>query len=105
MDFFAFVLKNASQAAVETEIMYNVASARANGKVLLKFVADGEAADKILLHSIRVLKRLKRDGRIKLFVPAEEIGGSTTEAEYMRNKRPDAVELCGSDANAIMVMI
>ncbi len=77
---------------VVTEIMFEVASARADGVQLLRFdIAEREdprIARRISRVARRVLKDMKTRGAIQFFAFPESIENKTTEYEFIVNKYP-----------------
>ena len=50
-------------------------------------------------------RQLKKQGRIQLFVDAGELRGSSTEAQYLINKYPDAIDVFENGEEAVIVKI
>ena len=88
MKITVFELKSVTSVLMRTEILYSVASARAMGNQLIEFVfqADGGKSEK---NTVKVLKELKKSGKIKVYALAKDIDGQSKEAEYLVNKYPD----------------
>lgn len=73
-----------------TEIMFEIAGARADGIELIRFnILD--PTDKILSGVIKLLKEMKRKGMIQFFASAKSFSDNTTEANYLINKYPDVI--------------
>ncbi len=93
MNYNTFVLKNPIENTLATEIMFNVASERANRKELLFLSVFSELTERdrsrLILNAAKLLRRMKKQGKIQLFVTPEDYSKSTTEAKYMQNKYPD----------------
>ncbi|MBQ8689137.1 MAG: hypothetical protein IJ515_02100 [Clostridia bacterium] len=105
MKYTDFVLSKGTQATVETEILYNVASARVNQFEILKLLPSAGDGERALTAAVKVLKGLKRQGRIRLFILSENLFSDTTEAEYLRNKYPDIAQILADKEKSIIVMI
>ncbi len=94
-----------SASTLETEIMFSVASARAQEMDFLKIDLSDDNDDKARTVVIKLLRQLKKQGRIQLFIDAAELFGSSTEAQYLANKYPEALSLCGEDEKAFIIKI
>ena len=105
MKFVTLTPTTSTIAALETEIMFSVASARAQGIDFLKIDILGEKAAGIKSASSKLLRSLKKQGRIQLFVDVRELGGVSTEAQYLTNKYPEIPDLFANDTEAIIVKI
>ena len=91
MDIVVNKLTGATQASLFNEIMYFVASANSLGKTLIKLTLDEYSEDKLptkITTVERVLKGMKRDGRIQLYIYSANLGGESTESQYLYNKYP-----------------
>lgn len=97
MNYNTFVLKNPVQNILATEIMFNVASERANRNELLFLSVSPELTDRdrtrLILNASKLLRKMKKQGKIQLFVTQDDYSESTTEAKYMKNKYPDIKSL------------
>ena len=103
MKYKKIELESTTASTVETEIMFNVASARASDEeVLLILVPD--AGLKLLSAIRKKLKLMKKQGRIQLFVNSEDLARELTEARYLRNKYPNLVQIC-SDGTFIVIKV
>ncbi len=75
---------------VLTEIMFEIASARAEGAELLRFelnlVNDNLATTKQFI--IKKLKDMKQKSRIQFFAAADSFKNGSTEAVFLLNKYP-----------------
>ena len=93
MNYNTFVLKNPAENILATEIMFNIASERANRRELLFLSVFPELTERdkarLILNAVKLLRRMKKQGKIQLFVTPEDYSESTTEAKYMQNKYPD----------------
>ena len=89
-------------SVLETEVMFSVASARAQGIEFLKIDTKESGVKNAVA---KVLRQLKKQGRIQLFVDASELRGSSTEAQYLINKYPDAIDVFENGEEAVIVKI
>jgi len=99
MIFKYYRLSGRSLKDLNTEIRYNVATARADGVELLRFELsrddDERNMEKNLYCIARILSSMKRDGHIQFFV--KSLSDNSREAEYIKNKYADNIPLCTSD--------
>lgn len=81
--------KNAGELV--TEIRFFVAAAKSTGKDFVKLFMSGEfVASASKLASIsRILKTLKREGSVQLFVFSADFATASTEIAYLKNKYPE----------------
>ena len=84
--------KNAEELV--TEIRFFVAAAKSTNKDFAKlFVSDEIAASASRLASVlRILKALKREGIIQLFVFSGDFLNASTEMAYLKNKYPEILK-------------
>ena len=92
-------------SAIETEIMFSVASARAQGMEILKIDFSANDGDGVASTVAKQLRALKKEGRIQLFVSTDAIHGSSTEAQYLVNKYPNIADILKEEEKAIIVKI
>ena len=93
-----------------TEIMYEIAAARADGAELLRIEMptdeDNASAHKKLSSSlIRLLKGMKDEGRIQFFATRDKFDSQSTEAVFLQNKYPEHFEYNNSESQAEYVYI
>lgn len=93
MNYNTFVLKNPAEDILTTEIMFSVASERANRNELLFLSVFPELTERdsarLIANTAKLLRRMKKQGKIQLFVTPDDYSELTTEAKYMQNKYPD----------------
>ena len=78
-------------STMTTEIFFSIASSKSVNDDLIKFVFDEKALSKMPA-ALRILKQMKRKGKIQLLTHTSEFKeASTTEVEYLLNKYPDIV--------------
>ena len=105
MRYDTFTLTSSNQSIAETEILYSIASARANQMDFLKLILNLDQGEKIATNTTRVLKSLKKQGRIELYISSDELGGDSTEAEYLRNKFPEICNIRNENETSIIIKI
>ena len=92
-----FTLEGSCKKEFDTEIKFDLASAKYDGADLIKLSfkkTDSSEEDNRLLSCIsRVLNSLKKSGNISFFVKPEQMAGTTTEAQYIINKFEDAINI------------
>lgn len=102
-----FILKNTAAESIATEIRFNVASERARKAEIMKLSVSGELADdkrqKLTLNAQKVLRAMKKQGRIQLFATPGDFKESTTEAQYLMNKYPE-VDFFGADEEYFIIV-
>lgn len=95
MSYKEINLRSSSPDGAITEIMYEIASARADSIDLIKIISfsnhNDEAIDskKIFSSIIKLLKTMKQNGSIHFFATSDSFDRSTTEAVFLQNKYPD----------------
>ena len=89
LNIYKIDFKNAK--ALNTELLYMIASERARGKELVAFTVDNSSdADAFIRYCSKILKTLKKDGYIRLYVLASELeDNDKMETVYMLNKFPE----------------
>lgn len=89
LNIYRIEFKNAK--ALNTELLYLIASERARGKELVAFTVDNESdTDAFIRSCSKILKALKKDGYIRLYVFAAELDDNDKmETVYMLNKFPE----------------
>ncbi len=82
-----------------TEIMFEIASARAEGAGLLRFELNeqDESFSKLMLYIIRKLKGMKQKGHIQFFATSDSFEKGSTEAIFLMNKYPALFECVNAD--------
>ena len=108
------VLKSSTKEGLETEIKYEIATAKVDGVELVKFDIELHDAENYHVEStklksslIRTLKNMKADGRIQFFATDENFAKQTTEAVFLINKYPAYFERIesGSSKKSIYIKI
>lgn len=103
------LLKSSTKEGLETEVMYEIATAKVDSIELIKIgikLPDAEdcraESNKLISSLIRVLKNMKADGRIQFFATEENFAKQTTEAVFLLNKYPtyfESIKLCSGERN------
>jgi hypothetical protein len=93
-------LKSTSNDAVHTEILFEVAAARADGCELVRFdIKPNEDSnypiERLYDGVLRVVKSLKQKNLIQFYATGESFVNATTEASFLINKYPDLIETTG----------
>ncbi len=105
MKYLTFAPTASVPSSLETEIMFAVASARAQGNDFLKIDLSEDKENKSWPAVQRQLKLLKKQGRIQFFVDTVDLYGTSTEAQYLANKHPEVFDICGREENAFIIKI
>jgi hypothetical protein len=98
MNYKELNFRSKTPDAAATEIMYEIATARADGIDLFRInfsLDEGEGIDgkKIFLTVIKLLKNMKQNGNIHFFATHDSFTHGTTEAVFLKNKYPDHYEI------------
>lgn len=82
-----------------TEMLFEIASARADGAELLRVDLDSrdENSTKLMQFLIRKLKAMKQKGQVQFFASADSFEKSSTEAVFLLNKYPTHFEGISTD--------
>ena len=75
----------------KTELLYHIACTRQSGEELVCAVLDiknEKMIKRIFSECIKLLKKMKKDKRISLFLSSETLGQESVEREYLFNKHP-----------------
>ena len=99
-----FNIVSKTNSELEIELAFCIATARAENAEIVKLVIPSDT-ERFVQNSKKILRALKRDGRVQLFEDVEKLTSDTTEARYLRNKYPDIVSSCEGDSLAIIVKL
>ena len=103
------VLKNTTADSIATEVMFNIASERACGAETVKISVSAEVdeakRDKMLSTVQKLLRSMKKQGRIQFFASLDDFTASATEAQYLKNKYPDAEFFTSDETHFVIVRI
>ena len=95
MSYKEINLRSLTPDGALTEIMYEIATARADGVDLIRInfqccdVEESFDSKKLLSLVIRLLKTMKQNGSIHFFATLDSFARSTTEAVFLHNKYPE----------------
>ena len=100
-------LKAENIDSMTTEIMFEVAGARADGNELIRLNINNDEA-KLYDGAIKLLKSMKQKGLIQFFATEKSFSNGSTEASFLINKYQDSISLGdnnGGEASYIYVKI
>lgn len=89
MNLATNILTGTNSGLLKTEIMFFIAEAKATGHDLIKLKAEEKQLDTVS----KILRSIKKEGTIQLFVFSDSFDDKTTEIEYLQNKYPDIYEI------------
>jgi hypothetical protein len=93
MVYKEITIKSKNKESVETEVMFEIAAARADNIELLCVVFSAEDEQDVLTKTksviTRKLKAMKQAGLIQFFTDTQAFTMMTTEADFLLNKYPD----------------
>ena len=102
MNILNYTLSKDVKSNIETEVLFVVASARAQGKEFIEFVlADEKQYSMIAV----ILRRLKKQGKIQIFVGQNDFESNTKEVMYLKNKFSELVSEFSGGSEKILVKI
>lgn len=91
-----YPLSGTVQTALETEIMFLLATEKVNGCELVSLTLQKNSDEPTRAKEkgivTRLLRRMKSEGKIQFFATGESFVASTTEAKYLINKYPDIID-------------
>ena len=100
------VLKGKTPIEAETEIMFEVASGRADGIELLRFDAtssdDEREYTRLVRGIIRILRGMKEHSMIQFFAFPDNFRRSGTESKFLINKYPSLFEALPEEKEGCM---
>ena len=90
-----------------TEIKFEIAKYKVEGRELVRFTIplrdDAAENSRLQVCTVKVLRSLKREGRIQFFVLPEGFTEGTTEAKFLTNKYYEETQRI--EPNAINIFI
>ena len=95
MSYKEINLRSLTPEGTVTEIMYEIATARADRVDLIRInsvchkTEESFDSKKVFSSIIRLLKTMKQNGSIHFFATLESFNRSTTEAVFLQNKYPE----------------
>lgn len=102
MKIEAFTLKAETLPLLKTEILYLIASSRASDMEIIRFDVEADSSDRIISYAIKILKSLKKQGKVGVFISAQDIIGESKEAEYLKNKYPELLAYAENEKSVIV---
>ena len=105
MSIVSHTLKNDNYEQLCVEIRYLVASARATDGELVSFRLNfnEENISKASFTVVKILRALKKEGKIDFFASGEDFLRGSAEASYLINKFPNIIR--DFDANGVTYII
>ena len=108
MLLFKFELSGSCKRDFNTEIRFNIASARFDNADLVKIIIPSKDEtrenNRLLSCVTRILGTLKKEGIIQFYITHSDLKKMTTEAQYVINKYSDQIPYIETD-NVIYVKI
>ena len=93
-------LKAENIESMTTEIMFEVAGARADGNDLVRLnINNGEK--KLYDSAVRLLKSMKQRGLIQFFATEKSFLTGSTEASFLMNKYQDSISLANDEGGEV----
>ena len=105
MKYIEREMKSSNRESAVTELLYEIAAARAEGAELIRFnicKRDSDEDDvypKIWTSIVRTLKGMKKEGRIQFFASKDSFMNLNTEAVFLINKYSDLFKTDPSSNN------
>ena len=100
-------LAGTCRAELDTEVKFNIASARADGVELVRLglplSRDDRNNSRLLCCLVKVLRSMIRDGAIQFYETDEGFTTSTTEAKFLDNKYSEFIIPSNNDYKYIYV--
>ena len=81
---YTFSIGSTDRAHIKTELLYALAEAKATGNDLVRILYTDEEGQGRILDAL--LRPMKKQRVIDLFVRSDELDQSTTPVSYLRNK-------------------
>ena len=90
-----FILKGATRLELDTEVKFNIATARVDGAELVRFVIPCSLNDReegrALSTLTKLLRGIARSGDIQFFALNSDIESATLEGVFLLNKYSDFI--------------
>ena len=86
-----YILSEKTAKLLATELTFLAVSSKVEGYELIKLKFEEAAEEQRISGVVRVLKALKREKRITLFVRSDEPETESTETSYLKNLYPSLV--------------
>ena len=101
MLIYTYTLSGERLDVLNTEIFYNIASAKSLGYDLLMLEIQNE---NIINKTLRALRRAKQEGIIQLYAMSTDFEKETTETNYLLNKFPLFCETLEKNKNLFAIL-
>lgn len=85
----SYEIKSTEKRAIETELLFNIATARSSGDSLILITVKKKEKSNATKNVVFYLKDAKKRGIIEFFVPEFEISEMGPAASYLLNKYPE----------------
>ena len=109
MKFREEIISGNNQAELQTELRYIIAAAKADGLELIRLVPkpcdEERESSRIYACVTKVLRAVKKDGKIQLFISEPQIFEANTEGQYIRNKYFDFVKERTGEERTVYVLL
>ena len=94
MKLSSYFMSNDRADSLKTELLFRIATARAEGSELIRIDASGseDDRDQIFFRCKKILKAEKADGTVKAYAFQADFEKNTTEAAYLLNLYPEIAE-------------
>lgn len=89
MNFNTLKINSREKRGINTEILFNIATARNSGTALIRLDVVKEAGDSVFKAMLTSLRNAKKKNLIDTYVSIEDIKGNGTAAIYLLNKFPE----------------
>ena len=103
------ILSGNNQAELQTELRYIIAAAKADNLELIRLIPtpcnEERECSRIATCITKVLRSVKKDGKIQLFISEPNIFEANTEGEYIRNKYFEFVRGRIADEHTVYVLL
>lgn len=93
-------LKAENIDSMTTEIMFEVAGARADGSELIRLNINNDEK-KLSDGAIKLLKNMKQKGLIQFFATEKSFSSGSTEASFLMNKYQDIISLTNNEGGEV----
>ena len=104
MNYRSFEIVSQTNFELESEIPFCIASARAEGVEIVK-ITFSKDRERLFLPATKILRSLKRKGRVEFFELAAKLNSDTTEARFFRNKYTDFIHSCLSEERTLVIKL
>ena len=101
MNIYIHTVASRLYVDAETETVFIIAVARADGASCVKFRFD-EESERVVPAVRKALRALKRRGSIQMLAGREDFDEMTTEAEFLLNKFPEIEGELALDASKFL---